>query len=227
MKRLPHKLAALMYPEGSRGIEKLTHRRYIGGNWDILGPLQMDFLIMRGLKPSDYLLDIACGCLRLGVRAIPYLAPGHYMGVEKEPDLIRAGLEMELPPLVREAQSPFVLQSAAFEFDRLPHRPTFAIAQSLFTHLVPETVHACLRNLYPVLQPGGRFYATYVLAEGRTRNPDASHDHLVFRYTRAAMEEFGRVTGFEANYIGEWGHPSGQVMVEYIQRATASAQGRD
>jgi hypothetical protein len=43
------------------------HRAVVGGMWDELGALQLDFLRARGLRPDSRLLDIGCGSLRLGV----------------------------------------------------------------------------------------------------------------------------------------------------------------
>jgi hypothetical protein len=80
-------------PEGETGIRKAGRRLYVGGAWDEIGKLQFDFLKQQGLKPYHYLLDIACGALRLGVRAIPYLERGHYLGIEKEEGLIAAGVQ--------------------------------------------------------------------------------------------------------------------------------------
>ena len=39
-------------------------------------------VLLRGLRSNDVLLGIACGSLRLGVRVIPYLKPGNYLGIE-------------------------------------------------------------------------------------------------------------------------------------------------
>ena len=83
-------------PEGRRGIRKLGHREYVGGLWDEMGQLQFDFLLAQGLMPSDVLLDIGCGSLRGGIHFIRYLEPGNYLGVEKEAELLRRGVEVEL-----------------------------------------------------------------------------------------------------------------------------------
>jgi hypothetical protein len=48
-------------PEGPAGIAMADHRSYVGGQWDVLGKLQFEFLLQRGLRPDDILLDIACG----------------------------------------------------------------------------------------------------------------------------------------------------------------------
>ncbi len=65
--------------EGDKGIAKAGHRFYVGGHWEEIGKLQFDFLRSKGLKPESYLLDIACGSLRLGVKAIPFLEREHYL----------------------------------------------------------------------------------------------------------------------------------------------------
>lgn len=83
--RLIRKIFPFAYlpPHGEEGVSQLGHRNYIGGMWEEIGNLQLDFLISNGLSPNHYLLDIACGSLRLGVKAMPYLQPSHYLAVEK------------------------------------------------------------------------------------------------------------------------------------------------
>jgi hypothetical protein len=41
----------LLIPHGSKGIKRVGHRRYVGGLWDEIGKLQLDFLINQGLRP--------------------------------------------------------------------------------------------------------------------------------------------------------------------------------
>ncbi|NND66558.1 MAG: class I SAM-dependent methyltransferase [Halioglobus sp.] len=206
---------AFLAPEGEEGVRKIGHREYIGGYWEEIGGLQFDFLKSHGLRPEHYLLDIACGSLRLGVKAIPYLEAGHYLGIEKESVLLAAGLTNELDQHVREEKRPRVEISDAFEFERFGQKVDYAIAQALFCHLTPAMIEDCFRRLYPVLVPGGLFYATYFQVDAPRSNPDRPHAHGYFAYTVDEMMEFGRVAGYEARYIGEWEHPRGQVMVEY------------
>lgn len=206
---------AFLEPEGGRGIRKIGHRAYIGGLWEEIGSLQFNFLLAKGLRPEHYLLDIACGSLRLGVKAIPYLEPGHYLGIEKESGLLAAGLTNELDQHVRAQKQPRLEISETFEFERFGERVDFAIAQALFCHLPPSMIADCFRQLYPVLRHGGVFYATYFQVEAPMLNPERPHAHGYFAYTVDEMMEFGRVHGYEPNYIGDWRHPRGQVMVEY------------
>lgn len=202
-------------PQGDKGIKIKGHRGYVGGMWEEIGQLQFDFLIRKGLKPDSYLLDIACGALRLGVKAIPYLEPAHYLGIEKESGLVKAGLEEELDPALREEKQPNIVISNSFEFEKLKQKADFAIAQSLFTHLTPGLINRCFKKLQPYIKDDGVFYATYFRANRKIRNPWRSHDHGCFSYTQDEMIGFGEKHGFTANYIGDWNHPRNQVIVEY------------
>jgi len=201
--------------QGPESIHQLGHREYVGGLWDEIGALQFAFLKDQGLRPEHVLLDIACGALRLGVKAIPYLQPGHYLGVEKEQQLLDAGVEQELGRELLERQQPQLLCSADFEFARLGVPVDYAMAQSLFTHLPPELIERCLQQLRPWLKPQGRFFATFFEVDQPRENPDQPHDHGYFAYTRNQMQQFGEAKGYAMDYIGDWNHPRAQVMVAY------------
>jgi hypothetical protein len=206
---------AFLDPEGDKGIEKRGHRDYIGGNWEEIGTLQFDFLLSKGLTPESYLLDIACGALRLGVKAIPFLEPDHYLGIEKEKGLVAAGFENELDKEVRAKKRPRIVISDAFEFGKIGQKADFAIAQSLFSHLPPGLINLCFNNLRPWLADDGVFFATYFEVETPRKNASIPHDHGYFAYTKSEMMEFGAANGFTAKYIGDWKHPAHQVIVEY------------
>lgn len=214
--RVIRKIApSFLNPQGNRGIAKRGHRGYVGGMWEEIGKLQFDFLLSKGLKPDSYLLDIACGSLRLGVKVIPYLEPSHYLGIEKESGLVKVGLENELDPKLKEEKQPNILISNSFEFEKLEQKADFAIAQSLFTHLPPSLIDLCFQKLYPWLEDDGVFYATFFKAEQLINNPKKPHDHGYFTYTQTEMCSFGETNGFAPNYIGDWNHPRNQVIVEY------------
>jgi len=204
---------------GEAGVAEKGHREYVGGMWDEIGKLQFDFLISKGLKPEHYFLDIACGSLRLGVKAIPYLEKFHYLGVEKEQSLIDAGKKKELQQEMLDIKQPELLVSDAFEFNQLSNRPDYAIAQSLFTHLPDELIEICFRNLSSSMNDNGVFYATFFIKpDDAHKNPVKAHDHGYFAFSKEEMCAFGNDNGFIANYIGDWGHPRNQVMVEYRKK---------
>lgn len=206
---------AFLDPEGDKGIAKRGHRGYVGGMWEEIGKLQFDFLLSKGLKPDSYLLDIACGSLRLGAKAIPYLERSHYLGIEKESGLVKVGLEKEIDLKLKEEKQPNIVISGSFEFEKLGQKADFAIAQSLFTHLPPSLIDRCFNKLYPWLEDDGVFYATFHETERKINNPKKPHAHGYFAYTQTEMCGFGEKKGFAPNYIGDWNHPRNQVIVEY------------
>ena len=200
---------------GPSGIQQVGHRRYVGGIWDGIGRLQFDFLVANGLLPNHYLLDIACGCLRGGVHFVPFLEPGHYLGIDKEEALIQAGIEEELTSAIYAEKRPQLIVSDALEFQRFGEAIDFALAQSLFTHLPPELIELCFQNLRVSIRESGTFFATFFEAPEPVANSETPHDHGKFLYTREQMEDFGTENGWKAAYIGDWEHPRNQKIVRY------------
>lgn len=187
----------------------------MGGHWDEIGKLQFDFLVREGLKPHHYLLDIACGSLRAGSHFVPYLDAAHYLGIEKESDLVRAGLEKELDQETIERKQPQFVISSSFEFSKFSERADFVLAQSLFTHLPPAMIEDCFAKLRRFMREDGAFYATFNEVQTEVSNPDTPHDHGIFWYTRDRMSRFGTDNGWKSEYIGDWGHPRHQKMMQY------------
>jgi hypothetical protein len=205
-----------MFPTGPGGVKALGHRTYVGGLWDEIGKLQFDFLVAQGLQPHHYLLDIACGSLRAGVHFIPYLEPGHYLGIEKEKALVQEGVRKELRREVRVRQRPVFVISKSFEFHKFKLRPHYALAQSLFTHLPDRLIADCFGKLRRFIRDEGVFYATFNEVAAEVKNPDQPHDHEIFHYTIRQMAQFGADHGWHAEYIGDWKHPRQQKMMRYL-----------
>ena len=202
-------------PSGTLGVKVLGHRRFVGGHWGQMGKLQLDFMRGRGLEPHHVLVDVACGSLRAGQYFIPYLEPGHYLGIEREQALIDAALAHELAPDVAAAKKPELLVDSRFAFASFSKQPDFGIANSLFSHLSREDIELCLGNLREH-SPQCDFYATFRPDDGGT-NPKRSSAHADFRYNPEQMAEMGSATGWATEYIGGWGHPTGQHMMRYHQ----------
>jgi hypothetical protein len=64
----PHELSDDMVKAG-------RHRELVGGQWDVVGKHQCDYLISRGLMPHHKFLDVGCGSLRGGIYFVDYLNP--------------------------------------------------------------------------------------------------------------------------------------------------------
>lgn len=210
-----------------REVEAKRHREHVGGLWEEIGSLTTAYLVARGLRPTDYVLDVGCGALRVGVKLVDYLEPAHYFGVDLSADLLRAGYELELGDyLQKRLPRSHLVQEGDFRFERLPTRRPFdvALAQSLFTHLPLDRLRVCLIRLAAVVAPGGTFFATFFVCpneEGRdepvqhfpggvttfaTRDPYHYHVNEIRLATRGLP--------WQASEPLEWGHPRDQRMVE-------------
>jgi SAM-dependent methyltransferase len=208
-------------PLSSDEIAAGHHRRWVGGKWTVMGPMQRDFLIAQGLMPGHRLLDVGCGALRAGIHFVEYLQPGHYYGIDINQTLLDVGYEQELPARLRERLPRDHLRATdrfgcdfGVAFD-------YAIAQSVFTHVSLNHIRLCLYRVAQQMGPGGRFFATFF--EAPPRHPlDAPlgksgkwTEQNPFFYYRRDLEWAARCADLELHYIGKWGHPAGQRMVEF------------
>ncbi len=128
------------------GASQGAHRDIIGGLWNEIGDLQLEFLRSNGMTKDSQLLDIGCGSLRLGVRATDFLNSGHYWGTDLNESLLDAGYDKEIVPagLADKLPRENLVRDGDFNFPGIPHRIDFAIAQSLFTHLPINRLRLCL-----------------------------------------------------------------------------------
>jgi SAM-dependent methyltransferase len=208
-------------PLSEETIRKGGHRDHVGGLWDELGDLQLSFMIARGLRPEHRLLDIGCGALRAGIRFVNYLHPGGYYGIDINQSLLDAGFEHELPDHLR-PKLPADHLRATDRFDCDFGVPfDFAIAQSLFTHISLNQIRLCLFRLAKVMPPGGAFLASYFEAprshplDQPRRDGALWTERNAFFYYRHDLRFAARRAPWELRYIGDWGHPRDQLMMEF------------
>lgn len=197
------------------------HRAWIGGLWDEMGQLQLDFLQKQGMRPHHSLLDVGCGALRGGVRFAKYLDAGNYAGIDINESLIKAG-QHELALAGLNDKQVQLLVDPEFNFSRLGRTFDYAIAQSVFSHLPVNHICQCLANMAKVLKPGGCFFATFFEAPTSVHLQPISHhpggivtryDRDPFHYSVAEFEWMAKVSGLSVRYIGDWGHPRHQHML--------------
>jgi SAM-dependent methyltransferase len=203
-----------------------VHREMVGGMWEELGQLQLEFLQRQGLTPQSTLLDLGCGCLRAGIHFVRFLEPGRYYGIDVNASFIRAGLEQELPRagLAGRLAADHLLVNDAFEGSRFGVTFDYALAQSVFIHLPLAQIGGALRELARCVRPGGRFYATFFEARGTPPPESLVHerggmtsfrDHYPFHYRFRDLA--GLCVGLPWNpvYLGSWGHPRDQRMIRF------------
>jgi hypothetical protein len=117
---------------------------------------------------------------------------------------------------VLEEKRPEVVVSGSFEFERFSKQADFSLAQSLFTHLNAADIERCLRNLGANVAEGHQLFATF--APGSRTNDGRSHACASFFYSAGELAAIGDLTGFDCNYVGDWGHPRNRMMMQFIAR---------
>lgn len=207
-------------------IDRGAHRDVIGGMWDEIGSLQMEFLKANGLQPHHKLLDIGCGSLRLGVRAAEFLAPGNYWGTDLSSALLDAGYDREILPAGLSAKLPRtqLVTDEDFRFAGVPAHIDFAVAQSVFTHLTFNHLRLCLANLARhVTSPCTFFFTVFTPPDGlpvaqshaQPIGAVVTHPHRdPYHYSVGDMHHAAVGTPWSIEFIGDWGHPRNQMMVK-------------
>lgn len=213
-------------PLTAEEVEGGEHRALVGGLWDEIGELQLDFMVSEaGLTPGMKLLDLGCGSLRGGVHFVDYLDPGNYYGLDINASLIDAGWEVEIPryglggKLTRDrllVTDDFGAWRFGTAFDRV-------IAVSLWTHLPLNHLQRSLREAITVLKPGGALYASVFLCGSERRLFEAiehrpggiitHRDRDPYHYTWGDIRHVCTQLGVRAELVGDWNHPRAQQMV--------------
>jgi SAM-dependent methyltransferase len=230
---LPFKRAIqrrLRKPTSLSATESTHYRAQVGGLWEQMGELQLNFLVEQGLKDHHTFLDIGCGSMRGGIKFAQYLRAGHYFGVDANAHLISAG-KQELKAAGISPDDVAIRHTADFELEfGLPF--DFALAQSVFTHLPLNSIQACLLSVATVLSPTGRFYATFFnnyLGKNhrepiRWKGSDSATtvtsypDRDPFHYDLSAFQWICEDLDLDVTYIGDWGHPRQQEMLMFKNR---------
>jgi SAM-dependent methyltransferase len=161
---------------------------------------QFQFLKAHGLSPEHRVVDLGCGILRVGVPLIEYLEDGHYIGIEKDAkilkagrkELAKAGLGYKHPQLILAGHPDEISIETSFDV---------AWAYQVFFHLPDEIADAYLGFVSRNLAAGGVFYVEVCLgprfdSETRKfpffRRPRDFYEQLASSRVMA-MEELGSV----------------------------------
>lgn len=205
-----------------------SHREFIGGLWDELGALQYSYLVKDGLKAEHRLIDIGCGCFRLGVRIIPYLNPGNYFGIDISVPLLDVGYEKEIEPAGLSARFPRqnAIANSRYDISAFGGQFDYGIAQSVFTHLPLGELRMCLMTLAPQFKKGARLHVTYFpVPEEHASGPFHHHggvtthpDRDPFHHTTAAVRAMSsQCPGWDLTVVGRWNHPRAQEMLLFTR----------
>ena len=174
----------------------------------------MAALLAAGMTPRDHLLDIGCGSLRLGHKAVPYLDPGHYWGTDASLALMRHGRLAELPEPGRLPED-HLIEDATFAFPGIPDTITLALAFGVFTHLPHAALQTALTNLRRFPNLRSVLFTVFLSdAQGSARQPDGvvTHpDRPPYHVPEAAIRDTITQAGFTPTRLPML-LPRGQVL---------------
>lgn len=204
-------------------IARGEHRDFVGGLWEQLGTLQLEFLRSQGLAPHHRFVDVGCGALRGGLHFIRYLDAGRYHGLDINSSLLEAG-RAELREAGLEAKQPRLLADPEFGLARFGQAFDYGLALSVFTHLPINPILMCLKNVEACLGDDGVFFASYFASpspaflDAITHEPGGVRtfsDADPFHYSLDELEWMAKTSGLALTDIGDWGHPRAQRMLAF------------
>lgn len=161
------------------------------GDWDRHGDLQLRFLRRVGLKPDDALLDVGCGTGRLARKAIPYLMPDRYYGVDISRLAVAAAVSM--------------LESEGFcgRYHLSTEWPDVQVdvawAFSVTIHLPSDEMLLMMRRVAERMRAAGRFYFSYVPERVTRRTGLKQFRHRLDDYVSCAA-----LAGFAVRDCPDW-----------------------
>lgn len=151
-----------------------------GGDYEVIGRIELALLIDAGLRPTHTLVDFGCGIGRLAAHAVPYLQAGRFIGIDIA-DTLLAEARARIRPGKQESGCVVDWIKQTTTTFNLPDASVDAMcAYSVFTHIEHEDTYNYLVDARRAIKPGG-FFAFSCLPVGL---PDAQR---IFK-DEAAME---------------------------------------
>ena len=178
------------------GFRWRRHRHMVGipHYFDPIGRSQFELLKLLGLAPHHYVLDLGCGSLAAGKHLIPYLAPGHYCGIEPNSWLIEDGIAYELGKRWVNRRRPRFSHTDQFELTVFGQPFDFLLAHSVFSHASQAQVAKTLSQARQVMSPAAVFAASYFKGE-RNYEGEAWVYPGAVAFTPEKMAEMARESG--------------------------------
>jgi len=180
-------------------------------DWDIHGERQLHFLKSMGMEPHHHLVDLGCGTGRLAEQAIPYLDPGHYVGVDISEQAIARCWELvnvdgfdDKVPTFRWSRDGLMGLDDGSEVD-------FVWAHSVFTHLPIDRVTALFEEIATL--DFTAFCFTFKRLDTGYRRSGLKQ----FQYGIDALQSAANEVGLKAEFLEHWEWPAGQKTMKVTQ----------
>ena len=140
---------------------------FLGGplrKFEAVGRDTLAVLRRHGLQPTSTVLDVGCGCLRIGYWLIHYLEPDRYCGIEPNVAMLEAGIRGLFEPGVIEAKRPRLDHNNRFDFSPFGARFDFVVARSIWTHASRQQIETMLDHFVAHCAATATFLASVKLS---------------------------------------------------------------
>jgi ABC-type polysaccharide/polyol phosphate transport system ATPase subunit len=222
----PHQALRASTDETVRVSDAAWHRQSSGGHWAEQGQWVFDFLCRRGLRSSDYVLEVGCGSLASAIHLLPFMEQSHYWGFERHVDLYVAGVQIELPRAGVVPERGHFVVNEDFDLSEVPYTFDVAIAGSLVRQLSLNAIARCFASVVRKLSPGGRFYVSWPDVPGDDalspkQWPDGSvtwPDREPYHYSYEMLAGIAALTGGSAERLDDDSHPRGERLMVVTRR---------
>ncbi len=200
------------YKEHTNQRVKHDPKQAVGGSWDEIGQLQFQFLLDQSLETHHRLLDIGCGTLRAGRHFIRYLDAGGYYGFDLSEEAINSAKCLVVDEcLSNKSPNLYVNKRKDLKFTEYEDSQfDYLLAQSVFTHLMPNHIDECFANIGKVMGPDSQFYFTYQDSKVFKQN-----GYKQFSYPYSYFDELADRNGFRLfDHSEDYIHPRNQRMLK-------------
>ncbi|KAJ1697180.1 hypothetical protein LUZ63_005692 [Rhynchospora breviuscula] len=116
------------------------------------------------LSPSDMVMEIGCGTLRVGIHFIQYLDPNHFHCLERDKLSLMAALRYELPSHGLLYKRPLIIKGEDMDFTNFGEGVSYDLiyASAVFLHIPDKLVWVGLERLASRLKSGkGRIFVSH------------------------------------------------------------------
>ncbi len=128
------------------------------GDYDEIGRIELELLLMEGLKPGGTLVDLGCGNGRLAAHVIPILnSQAAYIGIDISKTYLQQGARRVDEMLPRRSCRVQWVHQTGPDFPLDEHSVDVMCTFSVFTHMENEDTYLYLKSALRVVKPGGKF----------------------------------------------------------------------
>lgn len=128
-----------------------------GGDFDLIGAIELGILGMEGLRPEDHVVDFGCGTGRLAVHLIPVLNGGRYVGIDIAQSMLDKAQQLVSQRIAKPPCTVAWQKQTSDRFQIEEGSVDIICAFSVFTHMEHEDAYRYLKAAHPIVRSGGRF----------------------------------------------------------------------